>query len=109
MVELFYPQTTLKAARGSSVRLSCEARYNVQRCEQVHVSWFQDGSEMTDPQKHVTTVNETIVSITVRRRQVVTEILDLQPEDSESFQCKASCKGEDTAMGHFIRLMVIGG
>lgn len=74
----------------------------------MHVSWFQNNSEMTNPKKHVTTVNETLVSSVVRRRQVVTEILDLQPEDSESFQCKASCNGEETAMGHFIRLLVIG-
>lgn len=109
IVELFYPQLTMRAARGSSVRLSCEARYDYKRCGEVHVSWFQGDSELTNPQKHVTTVNETIASGTVRRRQVVTEILDLQPEDSESFQCKASCNNEVTAMGHFIRLIVIGG
>lgn len=107
-VQLFYPQTTITPARGSSVNLSCEAFYDFQRCGLLHVVWCQESAELTDPTKYFTTVNETVSSDTMRRRQVRTEILNLTPEDSGQFQCKAECESGDTAMGHSIWIEVQG-
>ncbi|XP_076593232.1 uncharacterized protein LOC143324539 [Chaetodon auriga] len=107
-VQVFYQQNTITPAIGSSVKLSCEAHYDFQQCGLLHVVWYQQ-SELIDPRKYFTTVNETQISnSTMRRRQVVTEILDLTPEDSGQFQCKATCENKATAMGHFIWITVQG-
>lgn len=100
----------MSAARGSSVRLSCEAVYDPVRCEDVHVAWFQDTSELTRPHKYMTVVSESLISEPGRRRrrQVVTEILDLQPEDADRFQCRALCREEVSAVGHAITIQVTG-
>lgn len=109
-VELLYPKSSMKAARGSSVLLSCEAIYDPAQCEDVHVAWFQGRTELTRPHKYITAVNESYISEPGKRRkrQVVTEILDLQPEDADRFQCKALCVGELSAMGHFIGITITG-
>uniref|UniRef100_A0A0F8C2B8 Ig-like domain-containing protein n=1 Tax=Larimichthys crocea TaxID=215358 RepID=A0A0F8C2B8_LARCR len=107
-VEVIYTQKTLNPARGSSVKLSCDARYDFKQCGLLHVAWFQNEAELTQPRKYHTTVNETISDQRMRRRQVVTEILNLTPEDSGAFQCRAECQLKDTAMGHLIIINVQG-
>lgn len=100
----------MEAARGSSVLLSCEAVYDPVQCKDVHVAWFQDTTELTRPHKYITAVSESLISEPARRRrrQVVTEILDLQPEDADRFQCKALCLEEVSAVGHSITIKVTG-
>lgn len=108
VVEVFYKQNTIDAPRGSSVTLSCEARYYLNQCGDLHATWYQEGTELTDPRKYLTTVSERDVS-DMRRRKVVTEILDLTPKDSGQYQCKAECNtGRDSAMGHIITVNVKG-
>lgn len=108
-VKVFYPKENITPARGSSVKLSCEAHYNFVRCGLLHVVWIvRDGeaAELINPKKYHTTVNETLSEGGMRRRQVVTEILDLNPGDSNKYQCKALCETGGSAMGHFITITV---
>lgn len=104
-LEVRYPQTTLTPARGSSVKLSCNAYYDFKQCGLLSVGWYHLtmlNAELTDPNKYFTTVNETVSDDNARHRQIVTEILYLTPEDHGQFQCKAKCESGETAMGHFI-------
>uniref|UniRef100_A0A4W6BP87 Ig-like domain-containing protein n=1 Tax=Lates calcarifer TaxID=8187 RepID=A0A4W6BP87_LATCA len=97
--------------RGSSVKLSCEAIYNLKRCGLVHVEWCnftKKCAKLTDPSRYFTTVNETAVDENTRRRQVVTEILSVTTEDDGQFQCNAHCEGE-SALGHYIIVKVKDG
>lgn len=108
-VELRYPKSSMKAARGSSVLLSCKAIYHPAQCEDVHVAWFQGDTELNKPHKYITAVNESFSGPgKTRTRQVVTEILDLQSKDADRFQCKALCVREVAAMGHFISITITG-
>lgn len=109
-VQLLYPSSSVTAARGSSFLLSCEALYDPLHCHHVHVAWFQGSTkaELTRPYKYLTTVSESFIGERRRRRQVATEILDLQLEDAGGFQCVALCAGEISAMGHFIRITFAG-
>ncbi|KAM9851587.1 uncharacterized protein ACBR49_004752 [Aulostomus maculatus] len=109
-LELTSPQRVFSPAWGSSVRLSCLADYDFQPCGWLHVTWgniSMPNVELTDPDKFITTVNET--GGDVRRRLVVTEILHLTPQDSGIFQCKAECEAGRSAIGHVIRVDVQGG
>lgn len=97
-------------SRGSTAKLSCDARYDFQRCGVVHVVWCHEDHnklEMTDPRRYLTTVSETVDG-RMRLRRVVTEILELDLEDNGRFQCRAECESGDTAMGHFISIAVRG-
>ncbi|XP_069393925.1 uncharacterized protein [Paralichthys olivaceus] len=108
-IEVLYPQRTITVSKGSSVKLSCIAIYNHEQCSPVHVAWSQNGGiKLTDPNKYVTTVNETVFDGNMRRRQVETEILDLTTNDTGEFQCKAKCDNGEVAMGHFIRVSLKG-
>lgn len=108
-VQLLYPSRRVTAARGSSLLLSCEALYHLEQCHHVHVAWFQGTTELTRPHKYLTTVNESFVGESeTKRRQVETEILDLQLEDAGRFQCVALCAGEVSAMGHFVSIFIAG-
>ena len=111
-IELKYHSAKITAARGSSAILSCVAEYDFDRCRhRLHVVWQQvddnNTTELIDPNKYLTTVNETISDDNRRVRQVVTEILDLTPKDNGQFQCIAVCN-EETARGHFIKISVTG-
>ncbi|KAM6935620.1 uncharacterized protein PEZ65_005962 [Lycodopsis pacificus] len=111
-LEVQYPQRSIAPARGSSVKLSCDAIYDVQLCGLLQVAWYRltagsaEPAELTKPGKYFTTVNETVDS--VRRRQVVTEIFDLTPKDDGQFQCTAECETGTTGMGHYISITVGG-
>ncbi|KAM6995261.1 uncharacterized protein LKV04_007486 [Tautogolabrus adspersus] len=108
-LELRYQRATLNPSRGSSVKLSCNAVYNFKLCGRLHVVWCKENSELMELSKYFTTVNETISGGDMRRRQVVTEILDLTAEDSGRYQCTAECKeSEDTAVGLTIKVEVKG-
>ncbi|XP_034729594.1 uncharacterized protein zgc:174945 [Etheostoma cragini] len=108
-LEVRYQQETITPARGSSVKLSCNTYYDSEQCGLLHAVWCHISNqsvELTDPSKYFTTVNETD-SGDERHRQIVTEILDLTPEDNGQFQCKAECdKSRERAMGHFIWINV---
>ncbi|XP_060905754.1 uncharacterized protein zgc:174945 [Labrus mixtus] len=106
-LELRYQRATLTPSRGSSVKLSCNAVYNSKLCGLLHVVWCQDSTELTEPRKYFTTVNETISGRDMRRRQVVTEILDLTSKDSGRYQCTAKCaKSQEAAVGVTITIDV---
>lgn len=105
-VQVIYRQQTITAARGSSVKLSCEAHYDFEKCGLLDVVWSQENVKLTNPRKYFTTVNESAADEPMRRRHVVTEILNLTANDNGSFQCNALCQNEGTAMGHFIWIKV---
>ncbi|XP_068425890.1 signal-regulatory protein beta-1 [Clinocottus analis] len=108
-LEVRYPQRSITAAGGSSVKLSCNAIYIVELCGLLRVAWYRIASpnlELTDPGRYFTAVNET--GNHVRRRQVVTEILSLTPKDHGQFQCQAQCDTGETSMGHYISITVEG-
>ncbi|AWP15744.1 Hypothetical protein SMAX5B_005306 [Scophthalmus maximus] len=107
-LEVLYPQKTITVARGSSVTLSCDANYDSEQCGLVRVVWLQKDTELSDPDKYFTTVNETVSDGNMRRRQVVVEIVDLTTEDTGVYQCKGECENGETAMGHIIRISVKG-
>uniref|UniRef100_A0A3Q1C2N8 Ig-like domain-containing protein n=1 Tax=Amphiprion ocellaris TaxID=80972 RepID=A0A3Q1C2N8_AMPOC len=115
-VDVLYPQKTFTPQRGSSVQLSCEAYYDYEKCGLLHVVWHntspqysKKSTELTDPRKYFTAVNETVDEGNIRHRQVVTEILNLRPEDDGRYQCMAKCDNGEEAMGHFITIRVRGG
>ncbi|KAI9520181.1 hypothetical protein NQZ68_020080 [Dissostichus eleginoides] len=110
-LEVRYEGDTITTARGSSVQLSCDAIYDFEQCGLLHVVWvhvMDQNEELTDPRRFFTTVNETLSEDTMRRRQVVTEILNVSPKDAGQFQCQAECEGEQTAMGLFIWINIKG-
>ncbi|XP_078108220.1 uncharacterized protein LOC144519150 [Sander vitreus] len=111
-LDVHYQQKTITPARGSSVKLSCDAYYDFEHCGLLHVVWHHitnQNVELTDPSKYFTTVTETVSHYNMRHRQVVTEILDVTPEDDGQFQCQAGCnKSKETAMGRFIWITVKG-
>ncbi|KAG7231543.1 hypothetical protein INR49_011575 [Caranx melampygus] len=103
----------LTPIKGSSVKLSCQAKYDLTRCGHVHVVWKnvkENAGTLTDPRKYLMTVSETELNSTMRRRQVMTEILDLRMEDTGGYQCTAECeKGvKASEIGHIIRITVQG-
>uniref|UniRef100_A0A3Q3B2S7 Immunoglobulin-like beta-sandwich domain-containing protein n=1 Tax=Kryptolebias marmoratus TaxID=37003 RepID=A0A3Q3B2S7_KRYMA len=96
---------------GSSAKLACEAVYDLTKCGLVHVVWRkmdEKNTELTDPIRYFTTVNETVTEINMRRRQVVTEILSVSTHDIGQYQCSAECETGERAMGHFITINVKG-
>ncbi|XP_037639662.1 uncharacterized protein zgc:174945 [Sebastes umbrosus] len=97
-------------ARGSSVKLSCIALYDFELYGSLlRVGWYNfTDYELTDPRKYFTTVNETVSDDNRRRRQVVTEILNLTPEDNGQYQCQARCDSGETSVGHYIQITVQG-
>ncbi|KAM7382889.1 hypothetical protein PAMP_002586 [Pampus punctatissimus] len=106
---VYYRQRTVTLARGSSVKLSCQARYDFKQCSLVHVVWrhtTEKNFELTDSSKYLTTVNETCSDGNVRLRQVDTEILNLTAEDDGQFQCNAECESGEKAIGHIIQINV---
>lgn len=108
IVEVYYTKGMISAARGSSVKLSCEARYDFKRCDGLHVAWNKQGIELTDPGKYLTSVINTVMKDNMRSKQIVTEIFNLQPEDRGAYQCNAECDKGGDAMGHFISIDVQG-
>uniref|UniRef100_A0A3Q2G2J0 Ig-like domain-containing protein n=1 Tax=Cyprinodon variegatus TaxID=28743 RepID=A0A3Q2G2J0_CYPVA len=113
-LEVLYPQKTITAVRGSTVKLSCEANYDYKKCGIVHVVWHkikeegENSFELTDPSQYFTTVNETITYGNMRCRQVETEIMSVQSPHNGRYQCKATCKSGEQAMGHFITVNIKG-
>ncbi|CAN9514517.1 unnamed protein product [Ophioblennius macclurei] len=109
-LDVFYPPAFISARAGSSVSLSCEIRYDFQQCGLLHAAWRKsspDVSELNDPVRFFTAVNESDFGANQRRRQVLTRILEVTAEDAGRFQCFAECPAE-TAMGHFITVRVDG-
>lgn len=108
---VLYPQRTITPVIGSSVKLHCEAHYNLKKCGLVHVVWHKmnrQRTELTDPNTYFTTVNETVTENNRRRRQVVTEIINVSKLDKGQYQCDAECETGEKAMGHFITIDVKG-
>lgn len=90
-MEVNYPQRSVTGAVGSSVTLSCDAVYDVERCGVLRAAWYRladpsaarpADAPLTDPGHHFTAVNETDDG--VRRRQVVTELRGLRAEAASS-------------------------
>ncbi|CAG6014351.1 unnamed protein product [Menidia menidia] len=108
-LEIVYHQKTFRHLKGSSAELSCKANYNFELCEVIDVFWLYTAKniELTDPRKYFTTVNETDMGNNRRSRLIVTKIFRVTAGDSGRYQCKAECnRGEETAMGHFITIIV---
>ncbi|XP_071757105.1 uncharacterized protein LOC139913070 [Centroberyx gerrardi] len=109
IVEVLYPSRTIHAAKGTSVNLTCRAKYNFKLCGHVQVAWcaIQTKTDLTDHTWYTTTVNETVLKDGIMRlRQVMTEIIHLTMEDNGAFQCNAKCERGEMAQGHFIRIHV---
>uniref|UniRef100_A0A3B4Y1W3 Ig-like domain-containing protein n=1 Tax=Seriola lalandi dorsalis TaxID=1841481 RepID=A0A3B4Y1W3_SERLL len=108
ILEVLYKQKVMTPTRGETVKLSCEANYDLEKCGLVQVVWrhITKNADLTNPNKYLTTVNETQLDDNMRRRQVVTEILNLTIEDSGDFQCEAKCENGNSAMGHLITITV---
>lgn len=108
-IEVIYQAKTIKAEKGSTVKLSCEAKYDFAGCENLHVVWHMpdQNTELTEPLNYFTTVSEKQIGVNVRERTVITEILSVNQGDSGRYQCKADCSGQ-IAMGHFITVNVTG-
>ncbi|XP_074540615.1 uncharacterized protein LOC141801457 [Halichoeres trimaculatus] len=108
MVVRFKPGR-VSAPRGSSVKLSCKADYDFDLCDRPHVTWhLEQTTELTDPMKYLTTVNETLADGGRRLRQVVTEILHLTTEDSGRYHCIAKCGDAQSAVGRAYEVDVRG-
>ncbi|KAJ0066447.1 hypothetical protein NL108_013218 [Boleophthalmus pectinirostris] len=108
-LQVLYGKSHFTSPPGSSVTLICQILYDSERCSQVHAVWFnQSESPLIDPEKYLTIVNETIPKKHWRRRQVLTEILNLSSKDEGSYQCRgtAVCAKSETLMGHLITVTV---
>ncbi|KAK7886963.1 hypothetical protein WMY93_026584 [Mugilogobius chulae] len=107
-LEVIYKSQTFTSSPGSSVKLFCQVYYDPKQCDGVHAVWshLEPAFELTDPEKYLTIVNETVLEDNRRHRQVLTEILDLTLKDEGLYQCQATgeCRRAQTVMG---RLMIV--
>uniref|UniRef100_A0A3B4B0X9 Ig-like domain-containing protein n=1 Tax=Periophthalmus magnuspinnatus TaxID=409849 RepID=A0A3B4B0X9_9GOBI len=90
------------------VTLICKTYYDPEWCGQVHAVWFRHELPLTNPEKYLTIVNETITERHWRSRQILTEILNLSAKDEGDYQCRATaeCPKPETVMGHIMTVSV---
>ncbi|CAL1611926.1 unnamed protein product [Knipowitschia caucasica] len=107
-LQVLYKSQTYSRSPGSSVRLLCQTDFDPERCSDVHAVWFHKELPLSDPDKYLTAVNESVGQRQWRRRHVLTEILRLGPEDDGHYQCRATanCTMMKTWMGHLIHVTV---
>ncbi|KAG7465408.1 hypothetical protein JOB18_014751 [Solea senegalensis] len=105
-VVVLYRQQTIPVSRGSSVKLLCHTKFSPRLCGKVHAAWQLNHTELTNPDRYSTTVNETDSGGGNRLRRVVTEILKVGTDDGGDYQCVAKCTTGESAKGHIIQIKV---
>ncbi|KAI9999913.1 hypothetical protein NQD34_011756 [Periophthalmus magnuspinnatus] len=107
-LQVLYQRSHFTSSPGSSVTLICKTYYDPEWCGQVHAVWFRHELPLTNPEKYLTIVNETITERHWRSRQILTEILNLSAKDEGDYQCRATaeCPKPETVMGHIMTVSV---
>ncbi|KAG7334342.1 hypothetical protein KOW79_002749 [Hemibagrus wyckioides] len=111
-VQLKYSRQPVRTTEGQPLTLRCTAVYKKELCENIFMNWCFVVSEnvqnrLTDPDRYLNQVNETIVDDGFRHRDASLTFTRLALRDSGIYQCKAICQPFGaTAMGHLINVTV---
>ncbi|KAF4090029.1 hypothetical protein AMELA_G00045070 [Ameiurus melas] len=116
IVQLKYPRQPVRRTEGQPLTLKCTVEYNKESCGSISVLWCLSLPEntcqpLTDPDRHLISINETIMSgkPMFRHRDAFVTFTQLSLKDIGLYQCNAVCQTtRSTAMGHLISVNVTG-